>query len=68
MKLINDGRTLRAMSKAGHFKYPVDKGHKYVDEEKNPSNFEYRGQRYKIKYLDGCFYPFVFLNFQDSPV
>ena len=42
---IRDGRTLRAMSKAGHFKYPVDEAkHPYVDEEDRPRRFTYKNK------------------------
>jgi hypothetical protein len=56
--VVKDGRKLRAMSN-GRFKYPVDKGHPYVDEDEFPRRFEYKGGQYEIKYFDGCFFPFV---------
>ena len=57
--IVRDGRTLRGMSKKGHFFYPVTKGQPYVDEESNPRSFEYKNQKYRIEYFDGCFFPFV---------
>uniref|UniRef100_A0A6M3L8M1 Uncharacterized protein n=1 Tax=viral metagenome TaxID=1070528 RepID=A0A6M3L8M1_9ZZZZ len=56
--IITDGRILRAMSK-GRFRYPVTKGHPYVDGENNPRRFDYKGCRYEIRYFSGCFFPFV---------
>jgi len=59
--LITDGRTLRAMSRQGFFEFPVDgSNNPYVDELDNPRHFEYHGNKYKIKYCSGCFFPFVF--------
>lgn len=66
--LVRDGRTLLAMAKQGKIFYPVHKGQKYVEYETNgvngrislPWRFDYHGKSYTIRYLDGCFYPFVF--------
>jgi len=57
---VTDGRTLSALSKKGFFTYPVDRGHKYIDEEKNPRQFIHEGIKYCIDYVDGCFFPFLF--------
>ena len=59
--IITESRVLKAMAKAGHIKYPVDKGHKYVDcsDKIDIFGFEFRGVKYVIQYLDGCIYPFV---------
>ena len=59
---ITDGRTLRAMAKADHFKYPIDRGHPYVDNENRPRVFDYKGKRFSIEYFDGCFFPFVVMT------
>lgn len=58
---ITDGRTLKAMERAGHFILP-DKGHPYVDNGNGPSAFTWNGRRYEIKYFSGCFFPFVVPN------
>jgi len=56
--IITDGRTLKAMS-FGRFIYPVTKGQPYVDIANQPRVFDYKGNRYEIRYFDGCFFPFV---------
>jgi hypothetical protein len=58
-KIVRDGRTLRAMGKAGNFEYPVHKGQPYVNDLDKPSRFNYKGYEYHIRYFDGCFCPFV---------
>lgn len=60
LKVIIDGRTLTALSKQGFFEYPIDKGHKYIDELDNTRGFDYKGKCYIIKYMSGCFFPFLF--------
>lgn len=57
--IIRDGRTLKAMARKNFFKYPIDKGHCYVDEEDRPMVFNYKGCKYEIEYKSGCFFPFV---------
>ncbi len=63
-KVITDGRTLRAMAKADKLTWPVpvhgSVKHKYVDEEKRSRSFQFKGKQYRIDYVDGCFFPFVF--------
>ena len=63
IKVIMDGRILKAMSKQEGFLYPVDKPFHYVDELNNHKlrneGFCYKGTQYIIKYMSGCFYPFV---------
>jgi hypothetical protein len=58
-EIITDGRVLSAMARHNFIKYPIDKGHPYVDEENRPRNFMYKKQEYRIEYFSGCFYPFV---------
>jgi len=62
-KVIMDGRILKAMSKQEGFIYPVDKPFHYVDEQEKfklrCEGFYYKGIQYIIKYISGCFYPFV---------
>jgi hypothetical protein len=63
-EIVRDGRTLRAMSRAGNFEYPITKGQPYVDEKDKPRVFSYKGCKYMISYFDGCFFPFVVLTQQ----
>jgi hypothetical protein len=56
--IVTDGRTLNGMEKCNHF-VRVHRDHPYVDEENRPRTFVWHGQRYRIEYFDGCFYPFV---------
>lgn len=36
-------------------------GYAYVDTlPGQPSNFAYKGAAYEIRYLDGCFFPYVY--------
>ena len=56
--VITDGRTLNGMEASGHF-VRVHREHPYVDEKDKPRTFTWHGQRYRIEYFDGCFYPFV---------
>lgn len=58
-KPITDGRTLKALANRNFFKYPVDKGHPYVDEEDRARSFSYKNKNYRIEYFDGCFFPFL---------
>lgn len=60
--LIRDRRLLYNMARKGHFEYPIHKRQLYVDEKHHPRRFEYKGNKFEIRYLDGCFYPFVFLE------
>lgn len=32
----------------------------YIDDATGSSSFEFRGVKYVVEYVDGCFYPFVF--------
>ena len=52
--------TLKAMSRRGLIKYPVDVGFIYVDEIDNKTSFVYKKKEYVLKYIPGCFYPLVF--------
>ncbi len=56
---ITHAGTLKAMAKRKLIKYPIDEGHCYVDEINNLTSFEYKGHQYCLKYINGCFYPFV---------
>jgi hypothetical protein len=65
MRIVKDRRTLTRLAAAGHIIYPVDEGHHYV-EEKTLQPFEHEGRRYVVRYLDGCFFPFVY-EMDDNP-
>lgn len=59
MKIIKDQRTLRALERAGHVvRCP---GRAYVDETASGSEFKHGGRNYRLRYFDGCFFPFVTL-------
>ena len=59
-KVVRNGNTLKAMARQGHVKFPVDNGQPYVDHDNDtPRVFDYKGNRYEITYMSGCFYPFV---------
>ena len=51
--------TLKKMAEQGYIKYPVDKGHCYVDHGSKDKG-EFWCFEFKVEYRDGCFYPFVF--------
>ena len=68
---INKG-TLRKMAKAGKIRWPVDVNvtspyskkrttPMYVDEVPGVgSSFRFEGKNYRLRYVDGCFYPYVY--------
>lgn len=76
--MIKDCNVLRGMAKAGHIKLPAEFGKKvrhwtgqmvkvcYVDSGDSMS-FEHNGKKYEVRYLDGCFNPFVFAAHEPSP-
>ena len=59
-KIINDGRTLKALKNRGYID-SYDKQFKYIEcsfkQQITPIN--YKNETYKIKYFDGCFSPFI---------
>lgn len=71
--MITNPRTLRAMARQGFItwssgvdrhwtglkvkRYWVGEGPKLVPWY---ANFTYRGRDYRLRYVDGCFHPFVF--------
>lgn len=70
---VRDGRTLRALERAGHIEEPSKglrpkgarwgSGYAYVDQaDEKPPEFTHKGRRYKVSYIDGCFFPFVFVE------
>lgn len=59
MRIVKDAKTLKALAAAGFIRWPVEPGHHYVNEISSEP-FEHGGRRYRTRYLDGCFYPFVY--------
>ena len=59
-KIVTDARILKAFKNRGFIK-DYDKIYKYVDSDFKQFlyEFKYKNNTYKIKYFDGCFYPFV---------
>jgi len=69
MTLVNDPRTLRMLDKAGKIKWPVlvnwpasKKPYPtYVDEiESIGMRFEHNRIKYELRYVSGCFFPFLY--------
>jgi hypothetical protein len=68
-KIISDGRTLRALARAGHIAEPPEllrpkgkrwgAGYCYV-EAGTKNHFTHQGRFYWVAYRDGCLLPFVF--------
>jgi hypothetical protein len=71
MEIVKNINTLKDMERHGFIKFHPQTGTKitglysndkftcyYVDEGK--STFEYKNSTYITKYVDGCFYPFIF--------
>lgn len=71
--MVTNPRTLRAMQRAGWIEWPdVVERHwtgqrvrsRWVREgpklETWWQTFRYRGHEYRLRYVDGCFHPFVF--------
>jgi len=56
---VTDPATLRALAAAGLIIYPVHPGASYVDSARHGTTFEHAGERYRLRYIDGCFYPYV---------
>ena len=72
MKPVRHMGILKAMQKAGLITFCKDTGKKLAPTFSNkkviayyikdgPSSFVFNGEMYRTKYVDGCFYPFVFL-------
>lgn len=69
MMQITNPKTLNNLAKAGFIKWPVlvnwpenKKPYpKYVDEvEEIGSSFEYNKTQYRLKYVSGCFFPYLY--------
>lgn len=54
--IVHDQRTLNALGKRYGFIY--DKKYDYVLHY-NTTDLEMNGRKFKIKYIDGCFHPYV---------
>lgn len=61
MSVIADGRILRAIAR--RYGLTFDPVHKYCTAAKSAAadlvKYPYKGEVYKLKYFDGCFYPFL---------
>ena len=58
MEIIRDLRTLKAIAKK--YNMEIDTDFKYIKSyDYKLSNIEYKNNIYKIKYFDGCFFPFI---------
>lgn len=71
LKKVRNMNTLKAMAKRGLIKLDTMTGSKitrlYSDRKftcyyiwDGPRSFEYKGEKYVTKYVDGCFKPYVF--------
>ncbi len=70
MQLVKDGRTLKALERAGKIKEPEPmfrpkgktwgKGYAYVNNtDYSKNSFSHNKKNYKLTYVSGCFFPFV---------
>jgi hypothetical protein len=58
MEIIKDIKTLNAISKKQNLKY--DKKYRYItDYNFLRTTFLHNNKKYKIKYFDGCFNPYL---------
>ena len=56
--VVKDGRVLRAI--AARYLTDFNKKHKYcLTPSQCPFCMEYKGEKYRLMYFDGCFYPFL---------
>ena len=68
--IVNDIKTLKKLAAANKIVWPVmtnnskAKPFRYVDEVEGVGmSFEHNGNKYRLKYHSGCFYPYVYLYF-----
>tara|TARA_R100001082_G_C4360540_1_gene159128 strand:- start:1564 stop:1761 length:198 start_codon:yes stop_codon:yes gene_type:complete len=62
MKIITDKRTLNGIKKAGYIQEPKLCSFPRVEETAKSSfifGFKYKNKKYKFKYFDGNFYPYL---------
>lgn len=72
-KQITNIRTLKMLERASKIKCPPEnmrpkdkkwgKGYSYVDAD--TGTFTYKGRKFTIQYVDGCFFPFVYEQFSN---
>jgi hypothetical protein len=66
---VTSSSTLKMLAKAGKIVWPVTtnwnpkkKPFKYVDEVEGVGmRFEHKNVNYQLKYISGCFYPYLFI-------
>lgn len=61
-EVITDLRILNAIGRRYNLQF--DKEYKYCIEDNDSwgrclSRFEYKGNKYKLQYISGCFYPYI---------
>jgi hypothetical protein len=75
-KQVVSGRTFAAIAKSGHIKEPPvacrptgkrwgQKGYRYVDSDRH--TFTWRGRKFTVSYMTGCFFPFLYEQFGGDP-
>ena len=58
LRVVSDGRVLKGICNNMGFEF--DKEFKYITKDNNyMGKFVYKGRTYKLKYFDGCFYPYI---------
>ena len=63
MKIITDGRKLRAMINRGYIAEAQYGMYPQIDHNENQDwRFTHKNKSYKLKYFDGSFYPMVIEN------
>ena len=61
MKIITDLRTLKALERKSNGLWKFDKTYKYSISKHIHADYlriTHNGKAYKLKYIDGCFYPY----------
>ena len=73
LEIVDSKSTLRYMAKKGLIEWPVRMDNENVLHENftyvrplKGMEFEYAGDKYRIKYLDGAFYPYVYKVVKES--
>ena len=72
-KRITNGQTLKMLERAGKIKEPEiiyrpkgakwGKDYSYVDAD--TGTFSYKGRKFAVQYVDGCFFPFICEQFSN---
>lgn len=55
--VIGDSRILEVISRRYGMKF--DRNYKYCIKDNGINELKYKGNNYKLRYTDGCFYPFL---------